>query len=306
MYAWYVIDSPEGCYALRAPPQNGRAVRLNPDAIVAWLKTRLKGDPPHKIAIAEYIAHLRGLGLEVATGALHGDGMARFNLVDATTAEERARELTALRSLARADFATLDWTAYDRDAAGESCRKGHEVAGDVIIDLEARTVSAPKVRPGTLWGVTPHKRSYVTFHTHPAGRYRGGHAEPPSPTDVLITLEGCALNTQAWAFVSAPEGTYIMRPSLALAGAFIRDPQAISAIVRDTYTDRVNACVGATAVCAAAAVQALEEVGFIAHLRGEPCTPLLAVPDVFPAWNQKSRKESQAAYAALASAQATR
>jgi hypothetical protein len=127
----------------------------------------------------------------------------------------------------------------------------------------------------------------------------GGHAEPPSPTDVLITLEGCALNAQAWAFVSAPEGTYIMRPSLALAEAFIRDPQAISNIVSDTYTNRIHACVGATAVCAAAAVRALEEVGFIAHLRGEPCVTLLGVPDAFPAWNQKSRKESQEVFKEL-------
>ena len=304
MYAWFVLDSPEGCYALRAVPQKGQAVKLNPDAIVAWLRARLAGDPPHKIAIAEYVAHLRSLGLEVATGPPRGDGMVRFNLVDATTAGERTRELAVLRALTPADFASLDWTAYDRDAAGESCRAAHEVAGDVIIDLGARTVSAPKVRPGTLWGVTPHKRSYITFHTHPAGRYQGGHAEPPSPADVLITLEGCALNSQAWAFVSAPEGTYIMRPSLALAEAFIRDPQAISNIVGNTYTNRIHACVGATAVCAAAAVRALEEVGFIAHLRGEPCVTLLGVPDAFPAWNQKSRKESQEAFKELVRAPA--
>lgn len=304
MYAWFVLDSPEGCYALRAVPQKGQAVKLNPDAIVAWLRARLAGDPPHKIAIAEYVAHLRGLGLEVATGPPRGDGMVRFNLVDATTAGERARELAVLRALTPADFASLDWTAYDRDAAGESCRAAHEVAGDVIIDLDARTVSAPKVRPGTLWGVTPHKRSYITFHTHPSGRYQGGHAEPPSPTDVLITLEGCALNAQAWAFVSAPEGTYIMRPSLALAEAFIRDPQAISNIVGNTYTNRIHACVGATSVCAAAAVRALEEVGFIAHLRGEPCVALLGVPDAFPAWNQQSRKESQEAFKELVRAPA--
>jgi len=299
VYAWFVLDSPEGCYALRADPQKDRAVKLDPDAIVAWLRTRLAGDPPHKIAIAEYVAHLRSLGLEVATGPPRGDGMVRFNLVDATTAGERARELAVLRALTPADFASLDWTAYDRDAAGESCRAAHEGAGGVIIVLGARTVSAPKVRPGTLWGVTPHKRSYITFHTHPAGRYQGGHAEPPSSADVLITLEGCALNAQAWAFVSAPEGTYIMRPSLALAEAFIRDPQAISNIVSGTYTDRIHACIGATAVCAAAAVRALEEVGFIAHLRGEPCVPLLGVPDVFPAWNQKSRKESQEVFKEL-------
>jgi hypothetical protein len=66
MYAWFVLESPEGCYALRADPQKDRAVKLDPDAIVAWLRTRLAGDPPHKIAIAEYVAHLRSLGLAEA------------------------------------------------------------------------------------------------------------------------------------------------------------------------------------------------------------------------------------------------
>jgi hypothetical protein len=217
-----------------------------------------------------------------------------------TTAEERARELAALRALTRADFAALDWAAYDQAAGGEACRTTHEVAGDVAVDLAARTVAAPKVRPGTLWGARPHYRSYVTFHTHPAARYQGGRAEPPSSTDVLATLEACALNMQAWAFVSAPEGTYIMRPSQALAAAFRRDPQPVADIVSDLYAERVHACAGATAACGADAVRALEEAGFIAHLRDKPCAPMLPVPDLFPAWNRKSRDESRAAYAALA------
>jgi len=300
MYAWYVLDSPEGCYALRAPPRDGYAVKLDADAIVAWLKPRLTGSPPHKIAATEYLAHLRSLGLEVREGPRRGDGSVRFDLVDATTAAERARELAALRALTRADFAALDWAAYDREAAGEACRTTHEVAGDVAVDLAARTVAAPKVRPGTLWGARTHYRSYVTFHTHPAARYRGSRAEPPSPTDVLLTLEACALDMQAWAFVSAPEGTYIMRPSQALAAAFLRDPQEVADTVSGLYTEGVRACVGTTAACGADAVRALEEAGFVAHLRGEPCTPLLPVPDLFPTWNRESREESRAAYAALA------
>jgi hypothetical protein len=313
MYAWFVLDSPEGCYAVRASPRNGRAVKLDADAIVSWLRPRLTGDPPHKVAAAEYIAHLRELGLEILVSPREGlwaqpqrgDGLElRFNLVDATTAAERARELTALRALTSADFAALDWTAYDRAAGGEACHKDYEVAGDVTIDLAARTVAAPKVRPGTIWGAHMHHRSYVTFHTHPAARYQGARAEPPSPTDVLITLEACALDMQAWAFVSAPEGTYIMRPSQALARAFLRDPQAVARDVESVYSRLVHDCVGATAVCSEAATHALEEVGFIAHMRGLPCMALQTVPDLFPAWNRASREESRAAYAALAEAPA--
>jgi hypothetical protein len=303
MYAWFVLDSPEGCYAVRASPRNGRAVKLDADAIVSWLRPRLTGDPPHKIAAAEYLAHLRDLGLEILASpreGQRGDGSeVRFDLVDATTAAERARELAALRALTSADFAALDWTAYDRAAGGEACHKDHEVAGDVIIDLAARTVAAPKVRPGTIWGAYPHYRSYVTFHTHPAARYQGARAEPPSPTDVLITLEACALDMQAWAFVSAPEGTYIMRPSQALARAFLRDPQAVARDVESAYIQLVHDCDGATTVCSEAAIHALEEVGFIAHMRGEPCMTLQTVPDLFPAWNRASREESRAAYSAL-------
>ena len=65
IYAWYVVDSPEACYALRAEPRGGRALRLDADAIVAWLQPRLTGSPPHKLAnSAEYLAHLRSLGLD--------------------------------------------------------------------------------------------------------------------------------------------------------------------------------------------------------------------------------------------------
>jgi len=304
MYAWFVLDSPEGCYAVRALPQNGYVVRLDSNAIVAWLKPRLTGNPPHKIAAADYLAHLRSLGLEILVnmreGAQKGKSVVRFNLEAATTAAERARELTTLRALTQADFAALDWTEYNHSAASEACRTSYEVAGDVIIDLTARTVAAPKVRPGTIWGSHTHRRSYITFHTHPMARFQGGLAEPPSTCDVLNTLEGCALDMQAWAFVSTPEGTYIMRPSQAISAAFLHDPQETFRIVSEIYNAQINTCAGTTAVCSKEAIRTLEEVGFIAHLQGEPCVPLMSVPDLFPVWNKESREENRAAYAALA------
>ena len=299
-YAWIVFDSPEGCYAVRAPPRGGHVVEIDKDALLGWLRPRLKGSPPHKIAAAEYLAHLRGLGLEIREGPPRGDGAARFDLKTMTTDAERAHELGLLRALTRADFAALDWSAYDRDAAAQSCILAREVAGDVDVDLVKGTVAAPKVRPGLIWGAMPHNRSYVTFHTHPAARYRGGSAEPPSPQDVRVTLDSCARDYLAWAFVSAPEGTYVMRPTLALAESYVRDPGGVADIVTGLYTGRIQSCRGATAVCAEAAVRALEEAGFIAHLRGVPCAPLLAVPDLDPAGNQISRGARREEYEELA------
>jgi len=299
MYAWFVLDSPEGRYIIRAAPQGGHVVRIEADAIVEWLKPRLTGDPPHKIAATEYLAHLRSLGLEILEST-RGNALMRFDLVDATTAAERKNKLAELRALTLADFMNLDWTSYDDSAGREPCRTIYEVAGDVVIDLVAKTVMAPKVRPGTLWASFTHNRSYITFHTHPLARYRGSRAEPPSPTDVLLTLEECALDMLAWTFVSAPEGTYIMRPSQALASAFRRNPQEVANIVSTVYSEGLRACEGATAICSADAVRTLGEAGFIAYLRDVACAPLLPVPDIFPTWNQKIREVSRADHAALA------
>ena len=300
VYAWYVLDGPEGCFALRAAPQGGAVVRIDPDAIVEWLRPRLGGDPPHKADLAQYLAHLRSLGLEVHEGPRRGDGAVRFDLVDATTAAERGRELAALRALTPADFAALDGSAYDRVAGRGACSAPHEISGEVVVDLAARTVAAPKVRPGTLWAARVHIRSYVDFHTHPSGRYQGRQAEPPSPSDILLTLHACALDEHAWSFVSAPEGTYVLRPSQALAAAYLHDPQQAGDSAAGLYTRRLQEIVGATLAGAQEAVRALEDAGFVAFLRVAPCAPLLAVPDLFPAWNLKSREAGRAAYAALA------
>ena len=299
-YAWIIFDSPEGCYAVRAPPRGGLVVEIDRAALLGWLRPRLGGAPPHKIAAAEYLAHLRSLGLEIREGPPRGDGATRFSLSTMTTDAERAHELGLLRALTPADFAALDWAAYDRDAAAQACLLSREVAGDVDVDLAKGTVAAPKVRPGLIWGAMPHSRSYVTFHTHPAARYRGGSAEPPSVQDVLVTLDSCARGHQAWAFVSAPEGTYVLRPSLALAGAYLRDPEGVRGVVADLYAQQVSNCRGATAACGEAAARALGEAGFIAHLRGAPCAPLLAVPDLNPVGNQMSRAAYRGEFAALA------
>lgn len=299
MYAWYVLDSPEGCYAIRALPKNGYSVSLNINEIIEWLKLRLTGSPPHKIKSTEYIKFLRKLGLEIHEGPLRNDGTMRFNLIDTTTVEERMQDLFKLRSLTENDFNKLDWTAYDRDASSAACSRSHEVAGDVIIDLTLKTVTAPKVRSGTIWGAHPHYRSYITFHTHPSVRYQGSHAEPPSPADIQITLEACALDIMAWAFISAPEGTYIIRPSQIIILSYLRDPQSILDNIQSIYTDSIHECLNSTVVCCETAINSLKEIGFIAYLRNKPCIPLLPVPDLFPMWNRERRDENRAAYSKL-------
>jgi hypothetical protein len=300
LYAWVVLDSPEARFAVRAPPRAGRAVRLDPDAIAAWVRSRLRGRPPHKVGLDAYLEHLRSLGLVVAEGGRRFKD-ARFDVVDSAPAADRARELAALRALTEADFARLDWSQYDRAAAAKACSSDHEAAGDVTVDLAAGAVLAPKIRPGTIWGAMPHFRSYVTFHTHPAARFQGARAEPPSPADVLRTLEACALDWQAWAFVSAPEGTYVLRPSAGIAAAYLRAPEGVRDDTAAAYSRAVEqAATEAPEVCARDAVRALVEAGFIAFLRGAPCVPLLPVPDLTPLWNLQDREKSRAAFARAA------
>ncbi len=299
LVAWVVLDSPEACYALRAPPRNGRVATIDREAIVAWIRPRLTGKPPHKLEMGEYIAYVRSLGVEVHKGPRRGDGAVRFDLRSMTTEVERDTNLSALRALTPADFEAFDWGPYDRTAAGEACSSGHEVSGDVAIDLVARKISAPKVRPGTISAARSHMRSYVTFHTHPAGRYQGSQSEPPSPQDVLRSLALCAQDLQAWDLVSAPEGTYIMRPSRALAAAYLHDPKHTAEAVSAVYDKQLRACLGTALECADAAIRALGDAGFVAHLRKAPCLRLPSAPDLWPALNRKSREESRAAYAAI-------
>ena len=296
LFAWIVFDSAEACYAIRMAPIDGKVVQLNPDNIITWLKTHLIGSPPHKIKLTDYLTYLRSLGFEIHEST-HRDSEVRFNILDITTATERTRTLASLRALTRKDFEDLDWTAYDRDAGSKSCSEFHETAGDVTLDLKTRTVTAPKIRPGTMWGAHTHTRSFVTFHTHPASQYHGTHAEPPSTQDIIVTLWLSSHDKLAWAFISAPEGTYIIRPSQVLIDAFRRDPDTVKDSVSHIYES--NNCFGAPAICGEQAVHTLEDAGFVAYLRDVPCMTLLSIPDVDPDWNRENREASRAAYIEL-------
>ena len=224
VYAWTYLDCYEALYALRAAPKKGRAVELDPDSIVAWLRTRLDGEPPHKVKINEYADYLRELGVEVVVLQQRSD-TARFHLRDMTTELDRKRMRHSLISFTAADFEGLDWSAYDAAVGKEACTGLREVAGEVVIDLAAKKIHVSKARPGLMWASVAHVRSEITFHTHPMARYQGSVAEPPSHGDLEFVLSRCAHQSMIWHFVTAPEGTYIMRPSDVLASRYTIDPR---------------------------------------------------------------------------------
>jgi hypothetical protein len=296
VYAWVVLDSAEACYAIRSEPVAGSVVQIDPDSVVEWLRAHMTGDPPHKASLVEYVSFLRSKGLIVHAVPRSDEDVVRFSLEDYTVEAERARELGRLRALTAEEFAEFDWSRYDRAAAAEACRSDKEASGDVAVDLEARTVSAPKVRHGLPWAASPHFRSYITFHTHPAARFSGAYGEAPSGADVVLTLHSCARDRMAWHFVSAPEGTYAMRPSAALSDAFLRSPEATEESVKKIY-DRP--CHGTANLCAAQAVAALSDAGFVAFFRPSPCLPLRDRPDLMPILNGRSRARAHADLEAL-------
>ena len=295
-YAWIVFDSAEGCFAVRAAPQQGRIAVLDSDAVVAWLRPRLVGSPPHKIATADYLGHLRSRGLMIEEGPRR-EAETRFDLSGMTTEAERAQTLAALRALTAADFTAFDWSAYDQVVGRAPCEQLVEVSGDAIIDLAARTVVAPKVRQGSMWSTYPHKRSYVTYHSHPSTRFRGSAPEEPSNADLLNTLDSCAANQLAWAFVTAPEGTYIIRPSQLLIEAYRKDWQQTQAMVNAIYP---RPCEDTPAVCVQSALSTMAEAGFVALFHDAPCLSLATTPDLANQMNRMRRGAFDAEFAALA------
>jgi hypothetical protein len=296
VYAWFILDSAEASYAVRAKPANGFTKKLDEKELVKWLQARLSGAPPHKLGIDTWLGHLRSLGLEIHVGQRRLSEV-RFDLQGSTTKEERTEAIASLSRLTEADFLSFDWSNYDKTAGAGPCTSpAAETAGDVMIDLVAKTVSAPKVRPGLPYAAQPHARSYVTFHTHPAGRYHGAEAEAPSYVDLKFTLDKCARGFMAWHFVSAPEGTYILRPSALLKKAYLRDPAAVRNDI-GTVLAALSSDIGATMAVARATPARMADVGFIVYFRAAPCVRPLDVPDILPWTNGRSRETLREDYA---------
>jgi len=291
VYAWTYLDCPEALYALRAAPKKGNAVELEPDDIIEWLRARLDGEPPHKVKISEYVKHLRTLGVEIVI-LQQRDEIARFHLLDMTTDVDRKKLRSSLISLTATDFESLDWSIYDATVGKEACTGLREVAGEVSIDLAAKKIGVSKARPGLMWASVAHVRSEITFHTHPMVRFQGSVAEPPSDGDLKFVLSKCALESMIWHFITAPEGTYILRPSEALAARFRVDMHGTTEDVLRAYSAR--ACSGGVMACAGVALSLLHEAGFVAFFRPRPCGKLAEVPDLAPEVNMDRRNETRA------------
>jgi hypothetical protein len=300
IYAWVILESSEATYAVRASPADGHVRVLDPEGIMAWLQPRLTGAPPHKISMGAYLAYLKGLGLEIHAAGKHSAEI-RFDLYSVTPQHERIKVIRRLSALTEADFAGMDWSGYDRDAGSGACTSpARETAGDVHIDLDTKTVSATKVRMGVPASAQTHSRSYVTFHTHPSGRFRGNVAEEPSTSDLLSTLQDCANDHGAWHFVSAPEGTYIIRPTAFLKQAYAANASEANRLVEEIYADSrpEGKILGNTLADARDVTRLLTEAGFVAFFRESPCMPLLGIPDAVPWYNSRTRSEIRVDFAA--------
>jgi hypothetical protein len=204
-YAWVVFDSPEVRAALRAPA--GRAGELDPEALAGWLRARLGGSAPG-VPVDAYLAHLRGLGLDVVERRASGRALFR----PADVAPDLGRSgLAALLALPGPELLAFDWGEFD---AGREAAAPPGAWLRVAIDCQARRVGAPEARQGAPQG------SWLAPRAPDAGR--GGPA-PPTLTELQRCLVSAGLGL-AWTLLAAPEGTYAVRPAAATAAAFARDP----------------------------------------------------------------------------------
>jgi hypothetical protein len=93
----------------------------------------------------------------------------------------------------------------------------------------------------------------------------------------------CALNISAWAFVSAPEGTYIYRPSTILINSYLRQPQETIEFINSNY---IKDCVDSAFNCVEDAISKIKEIGFIMYFYNNPCINIeKEQPNIVPDWN---------------------
>ena len=283
IYAWYIIESPEASYAIRSEPVNGKIIKINIVELIQWIKKNIYGHPPHKMNLKDYVKHLREIGFTIHI-LEENEKEIRFNLIDMTTEDERISKIKELQKLTEEDFAKFDWSEYDKNVVTQVCNVPNEIAGDVTIDIKNKKISAPKIRPGLIWGARAYERSLVSFHTHPSARYNGQMAEPPSNGDITVNLEKCAFNLCAWDFVSTPEGTYIYRASSLSMNSYLKRPQETLSYINNIYD--IYKCNNSTANCVQESLIKLKEAGFIAYFHENPCMEIEKnQPNVMPEWN---------------------
>jgi hypothetical protein len=298
-YAWYVFDVAEGIIATRADPVDGRPVRLQLDGLIDWVAANARGNPPHKIPFWKYIKWLREtVGLRVAV-ILQRDKWVRFDVRNMVAPGALQAQVAALARMTQDDFDALDWREYDRAVVRRMCRAPHEFSGEMLI-ADGR-VRVPKIRRGTLSSTSIWPRSLIVFHSHPANRYKGQHAEPPSAADLHHIVFWGARGVLGWHFIAAPEGTYICRPSASLVDAYTADWERVEARVREAYVAALRELVSPLAEYVRAVCAIIENLGYVVRFRAAGCRfPAPAGPGSSLAFNALVRSDVEAARARVA------
>jgi len=272
LYAWIVVNSSEGNYIIRAADTSGKLFRFNGDALVRWMQAHLYGDPPHKIKVETYLDHLKKNGFEVYSKT---HDIIRFDLEAMTTKQERAVKIEKMSRMNQADFDALDWSEYDRQVS--ACNQPYEISGDLGIDPATNKIKVYKIRKGIPYATYNYPRSYIDFHTHPSARYKGLRLEIPSFADLSIILHRTSKVLQAWSFITAPEGTYIIRSSQLMREYAKEDREKTNKHFYHIY-DILNNCEDSAEVCKKNIFRALMDAGFIVFFHDKPCLKLSTKP----------------------------
>ena len=292
-YAWVILESSEGRFALRMPAQHAQIVDLDEDMMQRWLLEHLKGEPPHKISLEEYLKYLRGLGFVIVEG-LHREDMVRFSRVDLMSKTELKKQRRRLIALTQKDFDGFDWSDYDKKTGSLSCKELQEISGDVDINLETGKITVPKMRKGVGFSTIAHHRSAIVFHTHPSVRYQGSALEPPSDGDLINALYAAGTlirrRNVIWNFVSAPEGTYILRPSSLIARLCANDWEQVRGAVEKLW-NKARLYRFAPSDGVAQVLASLHDVGFVAAFHDAACVKLHDKPNIRPHLNIIKRHE---------------
>jgi hypothetical protein len=292
-YAWAVADSYEATYIMRMPDDNGRVVDDLIVPVTEWLHINTYGDPPHKVRTKDYIKYLRSLGFEIHVSTIR-DHETRFRYMDIVNPDDYSKEIDQLKQMQEADFDKLDWSDYNKKVQAKVCAEDNpvELGGDVVI--ENGKIKAPKVRTGVAFTVVSHSRSLITFHSHPSMRFKGHNDERPSTNDLESILHEYSNRQLVWHFISAPEGTYIVRPTDMIAEFYKSNNDLVSNKIAEIY-EKLNPTPMTIMESIEYVIKLITECGFIVYFHKNQCMPMLDVPDIVSEINVRSRGDHEKA-----------
>lgn len=272
VYAWIVVNSSEGNYIIRASDTSGKLLIFNKNSIIKWMQSHLYGNPPHKIKVETYIDYLKKNGFEVYSKT---HDIIRFDLESMTTKQDRMAKIEQMAQMNQADFDALDWSEYDQQVS--ACNQPYEISGDV--GIENNKIKVYKIRKGIPYATYNYPRAYIDFHTHPSARYKGLRLEIPSFADLSIILQQNSRQVQAWSFITAPEGTYILRSSFHMRDNATENREKTNKHFYQIY-ESLNSCSDSPEVCKKNIFRALKDSGFIVFFHDNPCLKLSNKPIV--------------------------